>query len=139
MDRELLRALNPDKHLETAGTTLRVANVADRKLNAGVARIAVIKSRESVWVFDSSDTLIAAYPATIDNDDNPSPRGTHEVQGVAIDPTYTYDSSTVEGLDAKEALQIAPGRNDPISPSRDMAFTDLRRRNKSGARVRTTA
>jgi len=108
--------MNEGKNFDTAGTTIRVANVADLKLETKVARIEIDKTAEIVLAYDDADQLVAAYPATIGSEETPSPQGRHKVVAIAKNPTYTYDPKKLnfEGVQTKEKFTIPPGPNNPV-------------------------
>ena len=112
MDIELLKALNPDCRFKTAGEEIIVANVGT-KIEGRVHRIEVHKSEHLVLAF-SNDVLVAAYPATIGSEANPSPSGTMEVEGVARKPDYSYDPEEHAGKHGNEPLLLPPGPNGPV-------------------------
>ena len=98
----------------SAGQTISVA--ADgNNLDAKVTRIEADKGMRQVRAFGEDGDLIAAYPATIGSEDNPSPSGTHTVEVVVNMPDYTYnpDVNFKHGNNDK-ALQIPPGPNGPV-------------------------
>ncbi|MEN0000258.1 MAG: L,D-transpeptidase [Pseudomonadota bacterium] len=114
MDEDYLKALNPEADFETAGTTIRVANVG-RDLQIRVARIEADKARLQVRAFAEDGSLIAAYPASIGSQNTPSPSGTHTVRNKAQNPQYTYDpnGSAQPGL-SKGLVRLPAGANSPV-------------------------
>lgn len=113
MDVDLLAALNPGAAF-TAGETI-VAAAYGPDLTGEVARIEADKSLRQVRAYDASDRLIAAYPATIGSEDNPSPTGTHIVEAVAPMPNYTYNPRVnFQQGDNTLVLTIPPGPNGPV-------------------------
>jgi lipoprotein-anchoring transpeptidase ErfK/SrfK len=113
MDVDLLSALNPDATF-TAGETIAVAAYGP-DLSGEVARIEADKTLRQVRAYDAEDRLIAAYPATIGSEDNPSPSGTHIVEGVAPMPNYTYNPRiNFQQGENTEVLTIPPGPNGPV-------------------------
>ncbi len=113
MDVDLLKALNPDAAFEAGDTVFVAAFGPDR--TGKVERIEADKSLRQLRAYDASGTLLAAYPATIGSDENPSPAGTHVVEGVATMPDYTYNPNInfQQGENA-EILRIPPGPNGPV-------------------------
>ncbi|MAZ16858.1 MAG: murein L,D-transpeptidase [Ahrensia sp.] len=114
MDIEFLQALNPGVDFAEPGTTILAANPgADAETQ--IARIVADKSRERLLVYDATGRLVLSYPVTIGSGDTPSPTGTHEVLGVATDPTYSYrpDENFQQG-DNDEQLTLPPGPNGPV-------------------------
>ena len=80
-----------------------------------VARIEADKGLRQVRAYDAGGTLIVAYPATIGSEDNPSPSGTHTVEGVAPMPDYTYNPKiNFQQGENTEVLTIPPGPNGPV-------------------------
>lgn len=108
----LLQALNPGVNFKTAGVKIMVPGVSQVALPE-VARIEVSKAEKAIRVYDSSDKLIAYYPATIGSGDNPSPSGEVKVNGVARTPDYTYDPAKLNfGKGPK--VTVPAGPNNPV-------------------------
>lgn len=115
MDVDLLRTLNPDTDFRTAGATVMVANPARPQIATQVARIEVDRGEKAVKAYDEAGKLLAFYPATIGSSDNPSPSGEMKVNGVARQPTYTYDPAKLDYADdVKTRTTIPPGPNNPV-------------------------
>ena len=116
MDPDLLRGMNEGKSFDTAGTVIRVGNVADLKLETKVKRVEVDKAAQIVRVYTDADQLVAVYPASIGSEDTPSPEGQHKVVAIAKDPTYTYDPKKLDfkGVQTTEKFTIQPGPNNPV-------------------------
>jgi len=113
MDIDLLKALNPGSNFAPGDTILATATGSD--LTGEVARIEADKTLRQVRAYDASDRLIAAYPATIGSEDNPSPSGTHVVEGVATMPNYTYNPKiNFQQGENTSVLTIPPGPNGPV-------------------------
>ncbi|WP_421758722.1 L,D-transpeptidase family protein [Devosia sp.] len=113
MDVDLLRALSPSVEL-VAGQSIFVAAYGP-DVTGEVARIEADKTLRQVRAYDIEGRLIAAYPATIGSEDNPSPTGTHLVEGVAKMPTYTYNPKVnFQQGDNTSVLTIPPGPNGPV-------------------------
>ena len=113
MDIDLLKALNPGVDF-TAGTAIAAAAYGP-DLTGSVARIEADKTLRQVRAYGADGKLIAAYPATIGSEDNPSPSGTHVVEGVAAMPTYTYNPKiNFQQGDNTAVLTIPPGPNGPV-------------------------
>jgi lipoprotein-anchoring transpeptidase ErfK/SrfK len=114
MDEDLLRALNPGASF-AAGEQLAVAAFAPEVTGVEVARIEADKTARQVRAYDAAGRLVAAYPATIGSADNPSPSGTHVVEGIAPMPEYTYNPKVnFQQGDNTEVLTIPPGPNGPV-------------------------
>ncbi len=113
MAEKLLTALNPGAAFAAGETIVAAAYGPD--LTGEVVRIEADKSMRQVRAYDANDRLIAAYPATIGSADNPSPSGTHLVEGVAPMPEYTYNPKVnFQQGDNTEVLTIPPGPNGPV-------------------------
>lgn len=113
MAEKLIVALNPGSGFAAGDTVLVAAYGPD--LTGAVARIEADKSLRQVRAYDAEDRLIAAYPATIGSEDNPSPTGTHIVEAVAPMPNYTYNPKiNFQQGDNTEVLTIPPGPNGPV-------------------------
>jgi lipoprotein-anchoring transpeptidase ErfK/SrfK len=114
MDVDLLIELNPGASFE-AGQQVVVAGPGLPRSGATVALIEADKNMRQLRAYDADGILIAAYPATIGSEDNPSPSGTHVVEGVAPMPEYTYNPAiNFQQGDNTEVLTIPPGPNGPV-------------------------
>jgi lipoprotein-anchoring transpeptidase ErfK/SrfK len=114
MDEDLIQILNGKADFTKAGMRIVVAATgqdADQK----VSRIVVDRAGGRLLGYGKADELIVAYPATIGSANNPTPSGTHEVKGIAKEPTYTYnpDLNFQQGKNT-ERLEIPPGPNGPV-------------------------
>jgi lipoprotein-anchoring transpeptidase ErfK/SrfK len=105
MDRDLLRALNPDADFSKAGTTILVAAPGPESLPTQVALVEVDKARKQVRAYSADNRLVAAYP----------PSGQWAVRAVAKDPPWNYDPSRLNFGDRSAGkLTIPPGPNNPV-------------------------
>ena len=112
MDEDLLVALNPEA---TYAVGEEIAVVDPGTLVAGeVSRIEADKGMRQVRAYAADGQLLAAYPATIGSNENPSPTGTHLVAAVAPMPEYTYNPENFQQGDNTEVLTIPPGPNGPV-------------------------
>lgn len=115
MDQALLKSLNPDADFGQAGTRILVAAAGPETLPAPVAAIEVDKNQRQVRAFAADGSLIATYPATVGSTERPAPTGTFTVNGVARNPTYTYDPSRLTfGDKSMGKLTIKPGPHNPV-------------------------
>ncbi|UJW84084.1 L,D-transpeptidase family protein [Devosia sp. SL43] len=113
MDVDFLRVLNPGATF-TAGETIAVA-VTGAGRTGLVARIEADKMLRQVRAYDAQGMLLAAYPATIGSEDNPSPSGSYVVEVVAPMPNYTYNPRiNFQQGENTEVLTIPPGPNGPV-------------------------
>ncbi len=114
MDIDLLSALNPGAQY-AVGEQVMVAAPGKAIDGHEVARIVADKGLRQLRAYDAEGGLIVAYPATIGSADNPSPSGSHVVEGVATMPTYTYNPEiNFQQGDNTEVLTIPPGPNGPV-------------------------
>ena len=125
MDEQFLRELNPGVDFSRAGQEIVVTNPRRPEISGEVARIEVDRDEKAVKAFAEDGTLLAFYPATIGSTEQPSPSGRMTVNGVARDPTYTYDPSRVSyaGDAINRRLTIPPGPNNPVG----LVWIDLSR------------
>ena len=118
MDEDLLKALNPGRRFDRAGTVIVVANVRERpKLdkNEKVTKIEVGKSDHILRALAEDGSTIAVYPASIGSKEKPAPSGDYTVRAVAEDPTYTYNPDYgFKGVKAEKKFVIKPGPNNPV-------------------------
>lgn len=116
MDEQFLLALNPGANFTQAGTEIYITNPRRAAIQGEVARIEVDADEKAVRAYAEDGTLLAYYPATIGSSENPSPSGAMTVNGVARNPTYTYDPSRVSYANdtVNRRLVIAAGPNNPV-------------------------
>jgi lipoprotein-anchoring transpeptidase ErfK/SrfK len=113
MDERFLVALNPQAQF-AAGETIAIA-ITGQDRAGQVVRIDADKDRRQLRAYGADGVLIAAYPATIGSQDNPSPSGVHTVDAVAPNPTYTYNPKiNFQQGDNAEVLTLPPGPNGPV-------------------------
>lgn len=112
MDEDFLAELNPGANF-AAGETIYVTDPGTDQ-EAEVASLVADKSEARVLAYDASQTLIAIYPVTIGSSSTPSPTGTHTVNAVAIDPTYSYNPKNFVQGNNTEPLTLPPGPNGPV-------------------------
>jgi lipoprotein-anchoring transpeptidase ErfK/SrfK len=114
MDIDLVTALNAGADFRRPGSTIWVAAVEGQPVTGKISRIEADKARRQVRAYDAEDRLVVAYPATIGSADNPSPSGTHSVEGVAPNPVYYYDPRNFVQAGNTEELKLPPGPNNPV-------------------------
>jgi lipoprotein-anchoring transpeptidase ErfK/SrfK len=107
---DLLKALNPDPDLNTAGTKLAVPKLSTQHEKAKIAMIEVNKKEKAVRAFDKDGKIVGFYPATIGSRDNPAPSGTYKVRAVSENPTYYYDPADLsfKGVEPRRASRSHP-------------------------------
>ncbi|MBD59569.1 MAG: hypothetical protein CL808_05545 [Citromicrobium sp.] len=113
MDRDFLRALNPDADFGKAGTKLVIVSHGDGEIEGDVARIEVRKADDSLVAFNEAGEILATFPATIGSSRFPSPSGTMEVLAVAPAPNYTFKSEGRE-WGPEGTFILPPGPNNPV-------------------------
>lgn len=125
MSRALVTALNPDKPIDKANTTIAVAAVdpmgtdkpkaKDLPQEPKVERIVVDKASRDVRAYGADDKLLGYYPASIGSTEKPAPSGDTKVKGVAFDPDYTYNPKyAFKGVKAQHKFTIPSGPNNPV-------------------------
>lgn len=113
MDVGLLQALNPLAQF-VVGETINVAEIGKNRKGT-VTWIEADKALRQVRVYGENGVLLAAYPATIGSQDNPSPSGTHVVKHAVSMPGYTYNPEiNFQQGDNTGVLSIPPGPNGPV-------------------------
>lgn len=113
MDEDLLKAVNPSSEFKP-GDTVTVADSGGPREGL-VKRIEARKSTGQVFALAEDGTILAVYPATIGSEDNPSPSGTHKVNGVARQPVYEYNPKiNFQQGKNKQKLTLPSGPNNPV-------------------------
>lgn len=117
MSEQLLGALNPGRHFDRAGATIVVVDTGEEH-SAALAkadRVEVDKNRQTVKLFDRSNSLIGFYPATVGSEEKPSPTGSLKVTEIDRNPTYRYNPKYhFKGVHARKPFEIRPGPNNPV-------------------------
>ena len=113
MDRDFLRALNPEADFGEAGTKLAIVSHGDGEVDGDVARIEVRKGEASVVGLNDAGEIVASYPATIGSTRFPSPSGSMEVTAVAPEPNYTFQG-TAQEWGPEGTYILPPGPNNPV-------------------------
>jgi lipoprotein-anchoring transpeptidase ErfK/SrfK len=113
MDQNFLVSLNPFARF-IIGENIVVINPGEQAAVV-VSRIVADKSNERIVIYGENDRPVLVYPATIGSDSTPSPKGTHEVKGVAVFPTYAYNPDVnFQQAANTEKLTIPAGPNGPV-------------------------
>ncbi|MBC8018357.1 MAG: murein L,D-transpeptidase [Verrucomicrobia bacterium] len=113
MDQNFLISLNPFARF-IIGENIVVINPGEQAAVV-VTRIVADKSNERIVIYGENDQPVIVYPATIGSDSTPSPKGTHEVNGIAVFPTYAYNPDVnFQQAENTEKLTIPPGPNGPV-------------------------
>ncbi|MDB5615095.1 MAG: hypothetical protein JWQ22_2748 [Devosia sp.] len=113
MDVDFLRALNPSSSFISGETVFVVMTGANQSGQA--TEIVADKTLRQVRAYDGAGQLLAAYPATIGSEDNPSPTGVYTVEQATAMPNYTYNPAVnFQQGENTEVLTIPPGPNGPV-------------------------
>lgn len=113
MDEKFLISLNSNMAFEP-GDSIKVT-VPAKPIRGKVTRIIIDKVTRRVAAYDAKGRMVADYPATVGSDQTPSPHGTHTVNAVALDPTYTYNPQrNFKQGENDRVLIIPPGPNGPV-------------------------
>lgn len=111
----LLQRLNGSANFGTAGTVIRVPNVASAAPIGKAAKVVVDKSDRTVSVLDDAGTVIAQFPASTGSTHDPLPIGKWTIKGVARNPTFHYNPKLFWDADASDAKATLPaGPNNPV-------------------------
>jgi lipoprotein-anchoring transpeptidase ErfK/SrfK len=117
MSEQLLATLNPDGHFYRAGEAIVIVDTGDVQTTApaNADRVEVDKNRQTVKLFDKSNTLIGFYPATVGSEEKPSPSGTLKVTEIDRNPTYRYNPDYhFKGAHSHKPFTIEPGPNNRV-------------------------
>jgi lipoprotein-anchoring transpeptidase ErfK/SrfK len=117
MSEQLLGALNPGQHFDRAGATIVVVDTGQgrSKTPAKADRVEVDKNRQTVKLFDKSNSLIGFYPATVGSEEKPSPAGSFKVTEIDHNPNYRYNPKYhFKGVDSRKPFEIKPGPRNPV-------------------------
>jgi hypothetical protein len=92
-----------------------VVDTGDDQNREKADRVAVDKKRQTVRLFDKSNSLIGFYPATVGSEEKPSHSGTLKVTEIDRDPIYRYNPAHhFKGVRSRKRFTIKPGPNNPV-------------------------
>jgi lipoprotein-anchoring transpeptidase ErfK/SrfK len=112
---DLLRRLNPGRHLDKAGEPLRVPNVLAAAALPKATRILVDAADGTLTLLDGSGTPFAQFPASTGSVHDPLPIGQWQVRGIALHPVYQYNPKLFWDAKAGEGRATLPaGPNNPV-------------------------
>jgi lipoprotein-anchoring transpeptidase ErfK/SrfK len=115
MSEELLVALNPGQSFDRVGDTIVVVDPGADQKPGKADRVEVDKNRQTVKLFDKTNTLTGFYPATVGSEEKPSPAGTLKVTEIDRNPTYRYNPAYhFQCVHSREPFTIRPGPNNPV-------------------------
>lgn len=113
LDEEFLKILNPQAKFNKVGERILVPNVRN-ELPTDIRLIVAHKGVRQLYLFDSENKMVGAFPASIGAANTPSPKGTHTITKVAPNPVYGYSPKNfVQGGNTKP-LSLPPGPNGPV-------------------------
>ncbi len=110
-----LKQLNGGHKIES-GKEIVVPNVLENTTPVKAASIQIDKSERVLYVLDSKQQPVAAFPISIGNEKNdPLPLGTMAIKNEIKNPTYTYNPALLKNA-PKDApkVDIAAGPNNPV-------------------------
>lgn len=114
MSPDLLVALNPRAKLNRKDEEIRIVAPARKPPQGPATRLEAVKPTGMLIVYGKDDVILAAYPATIGNDREPSPQGDYKVKRIAHDPPYHYDpEKNFQQGQNRNKLVLPPGPNNP--------------------------
>jgi lipoprotein-anchoring transpeptidase ErfK/SrfK len=117
MSEQLLVALNPNRSFDHAGDNIVVVDIGGAGSEAPVKaeKVEVDKKRQTVMLFDKSNSIIGFYPATVGSEEKPTPGGTLKVTEISRNPTYHYNPDfRFKGVHSRKPFTIKPGPNNPV-------------------------
>ncbi|MNC32512.1 putative L,D-transpeptidase YkuD [compost metagenome] len=113
IDEDFLKQLNPKANFKKVGETINVP-ILRNDLPEGVALIIAHKPARQLYLYNSTNQMIASFPATIGGSGTPSPKGTHKVIKVAANPVYGYNPKNFVQGSNRQKLALPPGPNGPV-------------------------
>ena len=113
---QLLAALNPKQHFDRAGDIIVVVDTNSGQTSSAKAdHVEVNKSRQTVKLFDKSNSQIGYFPASVGSEEKPSPSGTLKVTEIDHNPTYRYNPDYhFKGVHSRKPFIIKSGPNNPV-------------------------
>ena len=79
------------------------------------ASIRIDKSERVLYLLDTAEMPVAAFPISIGGSSDPLPLGRMEIKNAAKNPVFTYDPELLKNADKSQAkTDIRPGPNNPV-------------------------
>ena len=111
----LLKKLNPEADFSVVGTVVTVPHVAPAESFPTPAKVIVDESDASLLLVDAADKVLGRFPVTTGSAQYPLPIGEWKVNGVARNPTWSYDPKLIAGSKKTDTkAQIPAGPNNPV-------------------------
>jgi lipoprotein-anchoring transpeptidase ErfK/SrfK len=115
MSPALLKKLNPEVDLKTAGTKVTVVHVTPGENLPVPARIVVDESDAQLMLEDAAGKIVGVFPVTTGSEQFPLPIGEWKVNGVSRDPVWNYDPRLIAGSKKTDTKATIPaGPNNPV-------------------------
>lgn len=113
MDPRLLKALNPNSSFRASETV--VVTAPGKPMTGNVTRIEAHRRTGQVVAYAEDGSILTIYPATIGSEDNPTPSGSHKVEGVARMLDYTYNPNiNFQQGNNKKVRKLPSGPSNPV-------------------------
>lgn len=114
MSESLLNHLNPSASFQ-AGEKIWVANVSTKIKRQMASRVDVDVEQKTVRAYSVNGDLIAYFPASVGNDEKPSPSGTLKVTAIVSQPDFHYNPRyRFKEISTNKPFQIKAGPNNPL-------------------------
>ncbi|MDB5872238.1 MAG: ErfK/YbiS/YcfS/YnhG family protein [Ramlibacter sp.] len=137
MERAQLKALNYESIEEALGERFHCSPAWLKSVNRGsrfepgdrivvpalgketppskAASILIDKSERVLYLLDTAEMPVAAFPISIGGSSDPLPVGRMEIKNAAKNPVFTYDPDLLRNADKAQAkVDIRPGPNNPV-------------------------
>lgn len=112
---KLLQQLNPGQDFAESGQQINVPSIEPADQMPAIAKLVIDRSDFTVSLLDSTDKVVAQYPASTGSKHDPLPIGLWKIQGVASNPTFNYNPTLFWDADpAHSKATIPAGPNNPV-------------------------
>lgn len=109
-----LETANPGNHFEP-GDRIVVPALGKERRPLNAATIRIDKSERVLYLLDSGDLPVAAFPISMGGKFDPLPVGRMEITKAARNPVFTYDPELLRNADKNQSrVDIRPGPNNPV-------------------------
>ena len=113
MSPKLLAALNKGRNLQ-AGETLVVADVGRAAQLPAAASLRIDKSDSMLYVMGEGQQLLAAFPVSLGNPQDPLPLGTLKIVSNVKMPDFMYNPELLRNAKTDRKVRLPPGPNSPV-------------------------
>jgi lipoprotein-anchoring transpeptidase ErfK/SrfK len=113
MSPKLLAAMNQGRNMQ-AGETLVVTDVGRAATLPPAASLRIDKSDKMLYVIGEGQQVLAAFPVSLGNPQDPLPLGTLKTVSEVKMPDFSYNPALLRNAKTDQKVKLPPGPNSPV-------------------------